>query len=147
MAPQEESPRGKDLTPVSGSETDVARLGRGPKPFHEKTAVEDDGHVDWNAMSRSPAYRELIGKKIRFILPACLFFIAYYFALPVLVGFFPEVMAQTVWGKVNLAYLFALSQFFMVWILAGFYVVAANRFDRKVEGILEDRKGGKGGRK
>ena len=134
--------KGKDLTPVSGSETDVARLGRGPKPTHEKTAVEDDGRVNWERIAASPAYRGLVQGKKRFILPACAFFILYYFSLPVLVGFFPEFMAQPVWGKVNLAYLFALSQFFMAWILAGLYVAAANRFDRQVEEALEHHKSG-----
>src|SRR6185369_9007743 len=68
---------GKDLTPDSGSETDVTRLGRGPKPSHEKTAVEDDGHVDWAAISESPAYRNLVKEKKRFVVPACLFFVIY----------------------------------------------------------------------
>ena len=44
------------------------------------------------------------------------FFVVYYFALPVLVGYAPELMSRPVVGKVNIAYLFALSQFFMAWI-------------------------------
>jgi len=138
---------GKDLTPDSGSETDVTRLGRGPKPSHEKTAVEDDGHVDWAAISESPAYRNLVKEKKRFVVPACLFFVIYYFSLLILVGFFPQSMSQPVCGKLNLAYLFALSQFFMAWILAALYVRVANQFDRKVEGILENRLRGKRGGK
>jgi len=130
---------GKDLTPDSGSETDVARLGKGPKPFHEKTAVEDGGRENWGRISDGPSYRDLIKEKKKFVVPACLFFVVYYFSLPVLVGFFPGMMSQPVWGKVNLAYLFALSQFFMAWTLAALYVVAANRFDRKVKDILGDQ--------
>ena len=135
--------RFNDPTPISGSATDVARLGRGAKPFHEKTAGEDGNPVNWARLEQSPAYRNLVHQKTRFIVTACVFFILYYFALPVLVGFFPQVMAQPVWGKVNLAYLFALSQFFMAWILAWLYVRAANGFDRQVAEVLNT----KGGRK
>jgi len=48
-------------------------------------------------------------KKI-FIVPAFIFFVLYYFALPVLVGYAPQFMSTKVL-YVNLAYLFALSQF------------------------------------
>ncbi len=47
-----------------------------------------------------------------------MFFIVYYFALPLLVGYAPQLMATKVFGVVNVAYLFALSQFFMAWLIA-----------------------------
>ena len=64
-----------------------------------------------------------------FGLPATVFFILYYFALPVLVGYWPAMMATPVLGPVNLAYLFALSQFFMAWIVAALYLRAAGELD------------------
>ena len=76
--------------------------------------------------------------KVRFIMPATVFFIAYYFALPILVGYAPELMATRVIGPVNIAYLFALSQFFMAWLVAYLYVRAANRFDRMAAEVLTD---------
>jgi len=69
--------------------------------------------------------------------PPPFFFIAYYFALPLLVGYAPAFMSERVWGPVNLAYLFALSQFFMAWIIAGLYVVAAKKFDMYGRHIME----------
>ena len=56
------------------------------------------------------------------MIPATVFFVVYYFALPVLVGYAPEFMSRKVLGAVNWAYLFALSQFFMAWIIAWAYV-------------------------
>lgn len=38
-------------------------------------------------------------------------------------------MARPVLGPVNLAYLFALSQFFMAWIIAALYLRAAGELD------------------
>ncbi|MGI8481072.1 MAG: DUF485 domain-containing protein [Chthoniobacterales bacterium] len=46
-------------------------------------------------------------------------------------------MERQVLGPVNLAYLFALSQFFMAWIIAALYVRAAARFDRMADEVLE----------
>lgn len=91
--------------------------------------------VDWKKVAAMPEFRALLAAKVRFILPATVFFIIYYFALPVLVGYAPELMRTRIAG-VNLAYLFALSQFFMAWILAYLYVRAAGRFDAMAKGIL-----------
>ena len=84
-----------------------------------------------------PEFRQLIAAKRRFIVPACIFFCTYYFALPLLVGWAPELMKTRVIGPVNVAYVFALSQFFMAWIMALLYVRAAGRFDRMVRNIFD----------
>jgi cation/acetate symporter len=57
--------------------------------------------------------------------PPRFFFIVYYFALPILVGYAPKFMSRPVLGPLNIAYLFALSQFFMAWIIALLYMRAA----------------------
>jgi uncharacterized membrane protein (DUF485 family) len=72
------------------------------------------------------------------------FFVVYYFALPVLVGYAPQFMSTKVIGEVNLAYLFALSQFFVAWIIAALYVRAANDFDRLAKDIIENAENVKG---
>lgn len=69
---------------------------------------------------------------------AFVFFLVYYFALPVLVGYAPHFMSIRVIGVVNLAYLFALSQFFMAWIIAWLYVRAASDFDELAKDIIHD---------
>lgn len=133
-----------DLTPLSGAATDVAPLGRHvEKPAHELTADEDVDVADWDRVAAMAEFKELVASKRKFIIPATLFFIVYYFALPVLVGYAPQWMAKKVWGVLNIAYLFALSQFFMAWILAGLYVRAANRFDAMARNILSRLKGGR----
>jgi uncharacterized membrane protein (DUF485 family) len=100
----------------------------------------------WDEIAESKAFQDLMATKKKFIVPAFIFFVVYYFALPVLVGYAPQFMSTKVIGEVNLAYLFALSQFFVAWIIAGLYVRAANNFDRLAKDILdkaEDAKGGK----
>ncbi|HEY3519173.1 MAG TPA: DUF485 domain-containing protein [Gammaproteobacteria bacterium] len=127
-----------DPTPLSASATDVAPLGRsGTKPPHELTADEDRDIVDWQRLAATDEFKSLLKAKARFIVPATIFFIVYYFSLPLLVGYAPALMARKVFGVVNVAYLFALSQFLMAWLIAWAYVRAAARFDRMARDAIE----------
>jgi uncharacterized membrane protein (DUF485 family) len=127
-----------DLTPEVGAATDVAPLGRTEsKPPHELTAAEDSNPVDWSRVTQLPEFRAMVKAKLRFIIPAVIFFVLYYFALPVLVGYAPGLMSKRVIGVVNIAYLFALSQFFMAWIIAALYLRAAARFDKLEHKVTE----------
>ena len=92
---------------------------------------------DWDVVANNDEFKRLMAAKARFIVPATIFFIVYYFALPVLVGYAPDFMKRTVIGPVNIAYLFALSQFFMAWFLAWLYMRAARRFDAMGKSVLE----------
>jgi uncharacterized membrane protein (DUF485 family) len=91
---------------------------------------------DWAAIERTAEFRDLVRAKRAFIVPATVFFIAYYFALPALVGYWPEAMSTRVVGPINVAYLFALSQFVMAWVLMGMYVRRARRFDAQAGAVL-----------
>jgi uncharacterized membrane protein (DUF485 family) len=124
-----------DATPEVGAPTDIAPLG-GSKPPHERTADEERGVIDWERFAASEQFRNLLKAKRRFIIPATIFFVVYYFALPVLIGYARPLMEKQVFGPVNLAYLFALSQFFVAWIIAALYVRAAARFDKMAAGVV-----------
>lgn len=131
------TPDPRDYTPESAAPTDIAPLGRTPeKPAHERTADEDRDAANWDEIAAAPEFKALLAAKVRFIVPATIFFVIYYFALPYLVGYHPELMRKKVWGEMNWAYLFALSQFFMAWIVAAFYVVVAKGWDRKAAAVL-----------
>lgn len=91
----------------------------------------------WDRVAESKEFRDLMATKRIFIVPAFVFFLIYYFLLPILVGYAPNFMSIKVWGNVNLAYLFALSQFFMAWIIAGLYVRAGDNFDEISKDIIE----------
>jgi uncharacterized membrane protein (DUF485 family) len=92
---------------------------------------------DWEAVAGNQEFKNLIAAKARFIVPATIFFIVYYFALPILVGYAPQFMSTPVLGPVNIAYFFALSQFFVAWFIAWLYVRAAGRFDAKARTVLD----------
>jgi uncharacterized membrane protein (DUF485 family) len=90
---------------------------------------------DWSTIAASEEFAALRRAKVRFIVPATVAFVVYYFALPILVGYAPRLMETPVLGPLNLAYLFALSQFFMAWTIAGLYVHVARRWDEQAAAI------------
>lgn len=93
---------------------------------------------EWDRIAETREFKDLMATKKVFIVPAFVFFLVYYFLLPVLVGYAPQFMATKVIGEVNLAYLFALSQFFMAWIIAWLYVKAAGDFDKLAKDIIQN---------
>jgi uncharacterized membrane protein (DUF485 family) len=105
--------------------------------------AQPGGVPDWETLEKAPEFRTLVREKRAFLLPATIFFCLYYFALPVLVGYFPEVMGREVGGGVNFAYLFALSQFVMAWAVMWLYVRRARGFDDLAGRVRERAEGGR----
>ena len=92
--------------------------------------------VNWAALEAKPEFRALLAKKKAFIVPAFTFCMLYYLALPVLIGYFPEMMKTKVWGEVNVAYVFAFSQFILAWLMAFLYVRAAAAWDKAAAAVI-----------
>lgn len=93
--------------------------------------------VNWAALEAKPEFRALLARKARFIIGSTIFFVAYYFSLPILVGYFPGLMKKEVLGRINIAYLFALSQFFMAWALAFIYTRKAAQWDKEAAAVVQ----------
>lgn len=93
--------------------------------------------AEWNRIANSTKFQDLLAVKKVFIVPAFVFFLAYYLLLPVLVGYAPKFMSMPVIGSVTLAYVFALSQFVVGWTIAWLYLKASARFDKLVKDMLE----------
>ncbi len=115
--------------------TDRASLAGSGEPFPAPQVLGKEQILE--NLEESPEFKELERSKSRFIIPATIFFMVYYFALPVLVGFFPETMDTRLFTGFSVAYLFALSQFFMAWILAFIYLLYfAPKIDLMVRNIV-----------
>ncbi len=99
----------------------------------------------WERVAAMDEFKQLLKKKAAFVVPATIFFIVYYFLLPISVGYFPAFMDKKVLGAVNLAYVFALSQFFVSWGIAWLYVRAAKGFDESASQIINKVNREKGG--
>lgn len=112
----------------------------------ENTSRHRSDQTDWDRIAASKRFQNLLALKKAFILPVFVFFFVYYFALPISIGYASKLMSTRVIGTVTLAYLFALSQFVVGWIIAWLYLKAAAKFDTLAKEILrevDDEQGGK----
>lgn len=98
-------------------------------------AVERD-QKEWDRIADTREFQDLISLKKTFIVPAFIIFLVHFFALAVLVGYLPQLASTRVIGTLNVAYLFALSQFVVGWVIAALYLLAATRFDALTKDLL-----------
>ncbi len=84
--------------------------------------------LDWAAATRTPEFQELVRRRKRFVLPATIFFLAWYFGFIVLAGYAPDFMGgEFLTDGLTVGYMLALSQFVMTWGLAWAYLRKADR--------------------
>ena len=95
--------------------------------------------LDWQAVDRSPEFRELVRRKKAFVLPATVFFLAWYFGFIILAGYAPDFMGREfITDGLTVGYALALSQFVMTWVLGWMYLRKADReFDPLAERARE----------
>ena len=86
-----------------------------------------DPRVDWEAIERSPQFRELIAARRRFVLPATIFFLSWYIGFILLAGYAPDFMARSVYEGLTVGYCLALTQFVMVGALGLMYLRRSER--------------------
>ncbi|HET8823052.1 MAG TPA: DUF485 domain-containing protein [Thermoleophilaceae bacterium] len=83
---------------------------------------------DWEAVERSPEFRQLIKRKKAFVIPATIFFLAWYFGFIILAGYAPDFMGdEFLTDGLTVGYVLALSQFVMTWVLGWLYLRKADR--------------------
>ena len=103
------------------------RHERAPDSPGATTGADQHPEIDWIAAERSPEFRELTRKRRRFVLPATIFFLAWYFGFIILAGYAEDFMGESIYEGFTVGYLFALSQFIMVWTLGWLYLRKADR--------------------
>ena len=106
--------------------TEASRGAAGPEHHPE---------IDWAAVEQSPEFQELVRKKRSFVVPATVFFLAWYFGFIILAGYAPDFMGrESLTDGLTVGYVLALSQFVMTWGLGAWYLRKADReFDPLAE--------------
>ncbi|MNK06040.1 hypothetical protein D3C87_239310 [compost metagenome] len=97
---------------------------------------------DYNRISTSPAFKRLMHKKKRFLFPMTLFFLVFYFLLPVLTSY-SKVLNEPAIGPISWAWVFAFAQFIMTWTLCIIYSRKSVQFDQDIEQIKQEAAGRK----
>ena len=107
------------------------QVGRTPPPAPRDGSAGPTGstgssvhpEIDWLAAERSPEFRELVKRRKAFVLPATIFFLVWYFGFIILAGYAPDFMGREfLIDGITVGYVFALTQFLMVWILGWMYL-------------------------
>jgi uncharacterized membrane protein (DUF485 family) len=86
---------------------------------------------------QSAGFKALISRKKRFIVPMTVFFLVFYFALPILTSY-STVLNKPAVGPISWAWVFAFAQFIMTWALCIIYSKKSSQFDRMVDEIKKD---------
>jgi uncharacterized membrane protein (DUF485 family) len=112
----------------------------------QKKPLQQSSHsqtsLDYSKIVQSSAFQHLMNEKKRFILPLSLFFLAFYFTLPILTSY-STVLNKPAIGSISWAWIFAFAQFIMTWTLCILYSKRAASFDELVEQIKREvNKGG-----
>lgn len=83
--------------------------------------------IDWQRAEESAEFKELVASKRRFVVPATVFFLAWFLAFILLAGYARDFMGERITGGLTVGYVLALTQFVMVWVLAFVYIRTAAR--------------------
>lgn len=106
--------------------------------------MDNNNEVDWDAIIRDPRFQDLQRRKQAFLWGLMAVSVIYYLLLPIGAAYFQDLFRIRVWGVVNVAILFALSQFVVTWAIAVIYSRKASReFDPLAEAIAAEHSGGK----
>jgi uncharacterized membrane protein (DUF485 family) len=106
--------------------------------IREGGAREESVRIDWEGIEGSPEFRELVQKRHSFVIPATIFFLAYYMGFILLCGYAPDFMGESVYQGLTVGYCLALTQFIMVGTLGLMYMRRADReYDPLADKVVE----------
>jgi uncharacterized membrane protein (DUF485 family) len=97
------------------------------EPASAPGKTSEDLRVDWTAIEREPEFRELVRARRSFVIPATIFFLAWYMGFIVLTAVAPDFMGERVYEGLTVGYCLALTQFVMVFVLGIMYLRRADR--------------------
>ena len=83
--------------------------------------------IDWEAIEASPEFHELERTRRSFVLPATIFFLAWYMGFVVLAAYAEDFMSERVYQGLTVGYCLALTQFVMVLVLGIMYLRRADK--------------------
>ena len=83
--------------------------------------------VDWEAVEHTPEFQELVRSRRRFVIPATIFYLAWYLGFIALAGYAEDFMAESVYEGLTVGYCLALTQFVVVGALGLMYLRRSER--------------------
>jgi len=106
--------------------------------MHDVTQVsQTTSHQSAHMITEHETFHRLMREKNRFIVPAIIFSLIFYFTLPILTSY-TTILNTPLIGDITWAWAFAFSQFIMTWTLCVLYSRRARRFDALVEQLKDE---------
>jgi uncharacterized membrane protein (DUF485 family) len=94
--------------------------------------------MDWEAIERSEEFQALIKKRRSFVVPATIFFLAWYMGFILLAGYAPDFMGSSIYEGLTVGYCLALTQFVMVFVLGLWYLRKSDKeFDPLANEVVD----------
>lgn len=100
--------------------------------------LSDRKGVDYVKVQSSSQFKQFLSRKRRFLIPMTVFFMIFYFLLPIFTSYTTFLNTPAI-GDISWVWLFAFSQFVMVWVLSSIYVKKANSFDKEADQIINEQ--------
>ncbi|KJB84933.1 hypothetical protein AZ66_27790 [Paenibacillus sp. E194] len=92
----------------------------------------------YSSIAKSDNFRKLIRTKKTFIIPFTIFFLCFYFALPILTSY-TDILNYSFYGSITWAWVFAFLQFVMTWAFCMIYYKKASKFDKASDQIIAEK--------
>ncbi|WP_246206674.1 DUF485 domain-containing protein [Virgibacillus ihumii] len=108
------------------------------KETHYKQNVISSEQIDFEKVEQSDKFKKLMQDRKKFIVPMTVFFLVFYFLLPILTSY-TTFLNTPVIGDISWVWLFAVAQFVMTWVLCTVYVKKAATFDKQADEIIDEQ--------
>ncbi|MBI0579555.1 DUF485 domain-containing protein [Neobacillus cucumis] len=97
-------------------------------------------NISYEGLIQTKEFKELVQRKKTFILPTTIFFLIFYFTLPLLAAY-TKVLHTEIVGPITGAWIFAGLQFLLVWVCGFIYVKKSEKYDNLAKAILHKYRG------
>lgn len=97
--------------------------------------LSSESNIPFEALVETDEFKHLLKRKISFIVPMTIFFLVFYFTLPLLAGY-TKLLHSEVIGPITGAWIFAALQFMLVWTCGYIYVKKSEKLDNLSGEIL-----------
>jgi uncharacterized membrane protein (DUF485 family) len=94
--------------------------------------------VDYVKVTSSSQFKQFLSRKNKFIVPMTVFFMIFYFLLPIFTSY-TTFLNNPAMGDISWTWIFAFSQFVMVWVISAIYVKKAASYDKEAEQIINEQ--------
>ncbi len=108
--------------------------------YAKKVQTKNLESTNYVKLVRKSEFQELLKMKNNFILPTTIFFLAFYFVLPILAAY-TKILEKAAFLGLNWAWVYALMQFLVVWIMGIVYMKKARMYDHLAKEFVKQNKG------